>query len=232
MKIRTLVCFIVIFVFGISTQYGLTDDFDWPRWRGPNGDGISMETDWNPEALARGIKLVWQVDVGRGHSNVVIKGKYLYTMGRGAGEDTVHCLKVKNGKKVWRFSYPVQIGSYTTATPIIDGESVYTLSQEGHLFCFNAKNGKIRWKKDLVSELDVVRPYYDFAGSPVIEGDLVILNLNLSGIALNKNTGEMVWVSEKYHPSIICYQSKNLGSYATPVLYDKNGKRFALMYHC
>jgi hypothetical protein len=26
--------------------------FDWPRWRGPNGDGISKETDWNPRALA------------------------------------------------------------------------------------------------------------------------------------------------------------------------------------
>jgi len=45
MKSRMLVCVLVIFMFGISTQYGIADDFDWPRWRGPNGDGISMETD-------------------------------------------------------------------------------------------------------------------------------------------------------------------------------------------
>jgi len=45
------VCILVIFVLGISTQYGIADDFDWPRWRGPNGDGISKETDWDPKAL-------------------------------------------------------------------------------------------------------------------------------------------------------------------------------------
>ena len=71
MKTRTLICILVIFVFEISTQYGIADDFDWPRWRGPNGDGISMEKDWNPEALAGGPKILWKVDVGAGYSNVV-----------------------------------------------------------------------------------------------------------------------------------------------------------------
>jgi outer membrane protein assembly factor BamB len=232
MKARVFVVIILILIFANCAVGGIAEDFNWPRWRGPNGDGISMETDWDPEALAGGPKILWKVDIGRGYSNVVIKGKYLYIMGSRAEEGTVYCLKVKNGKKVRRFSYPVKFKSFTTATPFIDGESVYTLSQEGHLFCFNAKNGKIRWKKDLVSELDVVRPFYEFAGSPVIEEDLVILNVNLSGIALNKNSGEMVWISEQYHPSIICNVDKDLGSYATPVLYDDNGKRFALMYHC
>lgn len=26
---------------------------DWPGWRGPNRDGMSGETDWDPEALNR-----------------------------------------------------------------------------------------------------------------------------------------------------------------------------------
>jgi hypothetical protein len=29
----------------------------WPRWRGPNGDGISTETGWNPKALKGGAKV-------------------------------------------------------------------------------------------------------------------------------------------------------------------------------
>lgn len=34
------------------------DDFEWPRWRGPNGDGISKEKDWNPKALTGGPKIL------------------------------------------------------------------------------------------------------------------------------------------------------------------------------
>jgi hypothetical protein len=33
---------------------------DWPRWRGPNGDGISTETEWAPAALAEGPKILWK----------------------------------------------------------------------------------------------------------------------------------------------------------------------------
>ena len=58
------------------------------------------------------------------------------------------------------------------------------------------------------------------------------LNLNLSGIAFEKNNGKKVWISEKYHPSNICPQGKNIASYATPVIFDWEGKRCALMYHC
>jgi outer membrane protein assembly factor BamB len=228
MKTRIIIIIFFIFLFGLHTVLGNADDFDWPRWRGPNGDGISMETDWNPKALAGGTKIVWQVDVGRGYSDVVIKGKYLYTMGSRAEKDTVYCLKVKNGKKVWRFSYPVQMGSYTAATPFIDGESVYTLSQDGLLFCFNAKNGKVRWKKDLVSDLDVIRPFYGFAGSPVIEGDLIILSANTSGIALDKYTGNKVWRSDK-PPENLRLGASTGPHYAAPVLYDNKGKQHAII---
>ncbi len=37
---------------------GETKENDWPRWRGPNGDGISKETDWNPKSLADGTEIL------------------------------------------------------------------------------------------------------------------------------------------------------------------------------
>jgi hypothetical protein len=67
----------------------------------------------------------------------------------------------------------------------------------------NAKNGKVRWEKDLVYEYDVEIPYYYFAASPVIEGDLIILTANTSGLVLNKKTGKKVWGSEKPPESTI-----------------------------
>jgi len=212
--------------------YGIADDLDWSRWRGPNGDGISMETGWDPEALEGGPKIVWKTNVGLGYSNAVIKGKYLYTMGNEDGEDNIYCLNGETGKEVWRYSYPHQhfggYGGATQSTPIVEGMYVYALSIEGILLCLEAKNGKLRWKKDLISEYDVVKPYFGFGGSPVIEGDLIILTANTSGIALNKKTGEMVWGSDK-PPEKLYLDSSTGPHYATPVMYDYEGKRYAVI---
>jgi hypothetical protein len=41
---------LAICLLGLSAAQTDADEFDWPRWRGPNGDGISLETNWNPEA--------------------------------------------------------------------------------------------------------------------------------------------------------------------------------------
>jgi hypothetical protein len=54
-----LIFVLFIFVFGISIQSAITGNLDWPRCRGPKGDGISMETGWDPEALTEGSKILW-----------------------------------------------------------------------------------------------------------------------------------------------------------------------------
>ena len=55
--------------------------YDWPRWRGPDGNGISKETEWDPTILESGPHVLWRHKVGFGYSNVVVKGSHLYTMG-------------------------------------------------------------------------------------------------------------------------------------------------------
>lgn len=94
MKKRILIIFIIPLLIGFmiiggcattgkveEPMTGIADDFDWPGWRGPNGDGISNETDWDPEALAEGAEILWKVDLGMGYSNVAINDNRLYTMG-------------------------------------------------------------------------------------------------------------------------------------------------------
>ncbi len=70
---------------------GISFADDWPCWRGPNSNGISTETGWNPKALSIP-KITWKLNVGKGHSCVAVKGNYLYTMGNNAaaGEDAIH----------------------------------------------------------------------------------------------------------------------------------------------
>ena len=72
----------------------LAEQFDWPRFRGPDGNGISKETAWNPDALNTP-KILWKANVGHGHSSVAIKGDRLYNMGNRANTDIVSCLNIK-----------------------------------------------------------------------------------------------------------------------------------------
>ncbi len=198
---------------------------DWPCWRGPNGNGISTENGWNPKALTNP-KITWRADVGKGHSSLAVKGNYLYTMGNKmtkSGDestyfDVVYCLDTRTGKEVWQYSYPCKNTNYPgpRTTPAIDDSHVYTLSWEGHLFCFNAKDGSVIWKRHLADESLAIRPNWGFCCSPVIDGDLLILNVGKSGIALNKKTGKVVWKSEPIQSSL-----------PSPVLFNSNGKRLA-----
>ena len=96
--------------------------------------------------------------------------------------------------------------------------------------CLHIKNGKIKWKRNLVSEYEVFQPTFDFAISPVIEGELVLLNANSRGAALNKESGELVWTSEGSYPS--CADPNTFGAYPTPVIYQIESKRFVLLFNC
>lgn len=226
MKPRTLTFILFLLLFRISTTYCIADDFDWPRWRGPNGDGISKETDWNPEALAQNSKILWKADIGLGHSNVVIKNNLLYTMGQIGGENIVFCLNAETGEEIWRYQF--EDAHDPMSTPTIDGKYVYALSTNGILLCLKAKNGKIRWEKDIVSKWSVIRPFYGFAGSPMIAGDIIILTANTSGLALNKKSGEKIWVSDRPPEDLRLYASTG-PHYTTPVLFDYEEKQYAVI---
>ena len=194
---------------------------DWPRWRGPNGDGISKETGWNPKALEGGAKVKWQANVGDGYSAVAIRDGKLYTMGNTNGQDVVLCLEAGTGKEVWRHTYPCAKGDYAgpRVTPTLDGNAVLTLSREGHVFSLNALTGEVLWKTNLVSDLKAKNNQWGLASSPYIVGELVLFNAGKCGIALKKATGETAWST-----------APGPGAYATPVLFDVDNKKCAAIF--
>lgn len=188
---------------------------DWPRWRGPDGNGISTETDWNPQALAGAPKAKWRTNLGLGLSSVTIAGKRLYTLGNLGGTEFVYCMDAETGKLIWRFPYSCPAGNFygPRATPTLEGGLLYTLSRKGDALCLDAETGKPKWAKDLIREFKAQPTDYGLCGSPLLVGDLVIYNALESGIALNKTTGEKVWTS-----------AEGPGSYATPVHFKLQGK--------
>ncbi len=173
---------------------------DWPNWRGPDHNGISKETGWSDQWPDAGPKINWRAKVGTGFSSVVISDRRVFTMGNENGTETVYCLSVETGKPVWTHSYdcpldPNLFEGGPTSTPTVDDDSVYTISRQGQLFCFDVKDGTIRWQRSLEEIPDIRVPGWGFGGSPLVHKNLLILNVGEAGLALDKATGETVWTS-------------------------------------
>ena len=197
---------------------------DWPRWRGPDLNGISKETGWTTSWPAEGPKQLWKAAVGIGFSSVTVANGRVFTIGNSNETDTVFCFDENSGKELWKYSYacpldPKYYEGGPGSSPTCEKDRVYTLSKRGHLICFDAATSKVQWQKDLIDELGVKKPEWGFAGSPLIEGDLLILNVGEGGTAVDKKTGKVVWNS-----------GKDMAGYATPVPYADSSERLALIF--
>jgi len=176
---------------------------DWPSFRGPSYDGASAESDWRTDWSADKPEVLWRKNVGIGASTVAVVGDRVYTMGNEADRDVVWCLDAASGEVIWRQSYPCQLDARQFeggpgATPTVADGKVYTLSHRGHLNCFDAATGKPIWSANLIEDFDGKRPRWGFAGSPLVHEDKVIVDAGGRGastIALNKDTGRLVWSS-------------------------------------
>ena len=181
---------------------------DWPNWRGPNYDGVSEETGWDPEKLEN---RKWQAEVGTGFASVSVSGGRVYTIGHdGAkgkrGKETIYCLDAKTGKEIWTRSYSAQLlpnlhEGGPSSTPTVHGDKLYTLSKDGRLRCSDAASGDQKWERHLLAESAMGEPAeWGFASSPLIVGGDVIVEAAQT-LAFDKNTGKVKWKSERYEPA-------------------------------
>jgi outer membrane protein assembly factor BamB len=184
----------------LSLTAGSASANDWPRWRGPAGNGISAETGWLDNWPTDGPKILWKAEVGIGFSSFAVANGRVYTIGNANETDTVFCLDAEKGQVLWYHPYPSELGDRffeggPTSTPTVDGDRVYTISRWGDLFCFNAADGKVVWTVNAGKETGAPLPSWGFGGSPYILGDLLLLNIGDAGAAFEKATGRLVWKS-------------------------------------
>ena len=161
---------------------------DWYRWRGPDLNGVSEETDWDHRRVSEPESLLWRRNVGIGLSSVVTKSGLLLTSGHRDGSDTVHCIDVSNGDIVWQYAYPSPLDAREfdggpTSTPTVDDDRVYALSREGDLFCLQLRSGQIIWRRQIVDLTGVRVPGWGFAAAPLVVGETLLINAGDAGIA-------------------------------------------------
>src|SRR6476661_5819485 len=100
---------------------------DWPQWLGPRRDGVWRETGVLDKFPKDGPRVKWRVPVGAGYSGPAVAG----------------------GKGLWTHDYPctyqVSYASGPRATPLIEGDRVYTLGTMGNLLCLDTGKGGVIW---------------------------------------------------------------------------------------
>lgn len=181
---------------------------DWPQWLGPQRNAISAER--GADRLLPEPNRIWTNAVGLGCSSVVVSQGRAFTLGHVKGQekrgtDKVYALDASTGKVLWRQSYDCLscfsqdvLFDGPRSTPTVDGDRVYCLSLEGHLFCFEAASGQVVWYKQLVGDFGGRMPVYGYCCSPLVYRDLLLVEVNApdcSHAALNKATGKVVWMA-------------------------------------
>lgn len=173
---------------------------DWPRWRGPRANGISSETNWTSAWPPGGPSILWRAAVGTGLSAVSISQGRLFTLGNEDNVDTVHCLDAATGARHWEHSYDSPLDARffdggPTSTPTVDGRRLFTLGRQGQLLCLAVETGQVQWSRNIQEETGARIPGWGFAGSPVVHGDMLLLNVGDAGAAVDKATGGLIWKS-------------------------------------
>ena len=208
---------------------------NWPRFRGPNGQGISDATTIPVKWSEQDYK--WRIEFpGGGHSSPVVwDGKVFVTCGDDkAMRGTLLCLSATDGRELWRKEFELDkhpmnaLNSYASATPALDSENIYVLwpgRAETRLVALT-HDGRELW----TIQLPGVRARHGAGSSPIVCGDCVIVSreqdkgndLKSVWLAVDRKTGEVRWRYE--HP-----ENAN-GSYSTPCLYRDKGGREQLIF--
>jgi outer membrane protein assembly factor BamB len=184
--------------------------------------GIAVDGEPLPETLEDSANLLWKTPLDPGHSTPVIAGDRLVltTFTPAAKELATVALDRGSGKVLWRSAVKVStveslhsVGSPATPSPATDGHRVFTFFGSHGLLCHDLQ-GRLLWEQ----RLGPFQDEYGAGSSPVLVGDLVILNqdhdIDSFLAAYDQGTGKRIWRTPR---------PKAVRSYSTPVIWSPSG---------
>jgi len=171
------------------------------QWRGENRDGIYHETELLKVWPANGPQLLWKYEgLGGSYASVAIANGKIYLTGQTDDKLILYVLDLKGqlitkkevGKE-WTKSHVS-----TRCTVIVNDGKLYIGNSLGQMFCIDEDTLNEVWKKDLLRDFDGENIMWGMTESPLIVGEKIFLTpggVKNNMVALNKNTGELIWSS-------------------------------------
>ena len=218
----------LICIFSLFRVAALAEEPNWNQFRGPNYDNhafsIGITNSWDKE----GPKFLWKIDhLGAGFSNLCFYDDRMFTMGDFGDKCFVLALDRKTGKEIWRIPIGKAGGGGghlgPCGTPACDGEWVYVMGQFGDFAALNAKEGKIRWQKNIEKDFGGTKMnQWSYAMSPILDGDKIVVPIGGDGgtLAAFGKSGKLLWRST---------QIKDPAAYTSVVPVEIEGVRQYLL---
>lgn len=203
----------------------------WPRFRGPDGSGVSAFTNvplaWETDS---GAPVLWKSPVpAPGHGSPVIWSNRVFLSGGDAQRREVFCFDAASGELMWRRAVENVPGSPATqpeipemtgfASPTVacDGRRVFALFANGDLAALTLEGAPV-WAKNL----GVPKNTYGHAASPVVWPGRLLVQLDQDEgapggsklLALDPASGRLLWEARKPTHS----------SWATPIVVEAAGR--------
>jgi outer membrane protein assembly factor BamB len=185
-------------------------EHNWPRFRGPSGQGEAVGAAPPAEWDNAGKNVLWRTHVpNHGNSSPVVWGDRIFVTSANdkGGDRAVHCYDRNDGHLRWTAPVPARVpepsvrdkNGFATSTPVTDGERVIAFLGSCGLVCFDFA-GHLQWQYADFK----VRSTHGTGSSPLLYEDLVILIQDQSQadsvfLALNKRTGKVAWQAERDH---------------------------------
>ena len=218
---------------------GISQANDWTNWRGPLQNGVSLEHYTKAGKLDE--KPTWTADIRSRGTPVVVDGKVILWGYKGETSDLIElitCMDAKTGKKLWEHEIPDYLSDsiynrYSIGAPTVDPETkrIYLVSNAGNFLCYELDGTKV-FEIPLMEDFGRMTFPNSRVGSPVIEGEFVIIHFIFSNwgadgpaadrvYGFDKKTGELAWWTlPGVSPPVD-------SSFSTPVLETRDGKRVA-----
>ena len=195
---------------------------DWPQWRGPNRDGKSAEIGLLASWPTGGPHLDWKAQgLGEGFSGPAVVGDRLFLEAQQGPQQFVLAYDVATGKQLWKTptgrSFSEEHGNGPRGTTTVDGDRLYAISTDGTLVCLQTATGNKVWSLNFTERFGGRMPRWSYSESPLVDGDRLIVTPGGPGaavVALNKNTGDLIWKSQDDRPA-----------YSSAILFNVDGTR-------
>jgi len=231
----------IIAILLLSATLFAADD-DWPRWRGPNDDGVARGD--VPTQFSATEHVAWKAHIpGRGHSSPIIWGDRIFlttAIPTGATDEyapairkehkfVLMCLDRNTGKVLWERvaktaapaeAHQIPYGSYASNTPVTDGKRVYAFWESRGIFVYDLDGNPV-WQKNFPQ----MHKRGEFGeGTPtMLDGETLYLKFDQEQgsylLALDKNTGKELWRVERDEAS----------SWSPPLMVTYKGKKQLLV---
>jgi len=207
---------------------------NWPRWRGPNANGVA-DNRRLPLHWSQTENILWSAKLpGWGTSSPVVYGNrvFLTTQVEKDGKKALLtlCLDRTSGSELWRHDFEFGVNQRTheksslaVNTPAVTEDAVYVAFGNADIARYTHE-GKLQWVKRYIPTFGDPKMSWGYSPSPLVLDDSILFPWDHHTgpcflIGLNPETGEVTWKKDR-----------PIGTaHATPLQVEHHGQKDLLV---